>query len=158
MIYLVKANDDLISHCRCSPGPIGAPGQAGCPWCGCGWMFCCPRCRKAFVFARAEEVDVPWDVMARLDLEGRWHRRPSEEEVEEWIGFMKILQKGLRPGATYVYLDGYVFRSDQTDLRFEGWHSKHEFARAPQAVGLELIERTIGTREYWESRRVLTEE
>ena len=44
------------------------------------------------------------------------------------------------------------------DIRFDGWHAKHDFPRAPQAVGHALIERTIGTREYWESRRVLTEE
>ena len=54
-VYLVKANNDLISHCACSNAVIGAPAQMDCPWCGCGWLFVCSKCRKAFSFARAEE-------------------------------------------------------------------------------------------------------
>ncbi len=37
-VYLVKANDDLVSHCRCERTFIGAPSQIDCPWCGCGWV------------------------------------------------------------------------------------------------------------------------
>ena len=148
MIYLVKANNDLISPCACVSTPIAAPKQMDCPWCGCGWLFVCSACRKTFTFARAEEVDATWEELARRDARG---------DVEEWIEFMRILQKDLRPGALYVYLDGWVFRADQKDLRFDGWHAKHDFARPPQVVGRELIDRTIGTRAYWDERRVLTE-
>jgi hypothetical protein len=148
MIYLVKANDDLASPCGCVSTPIAAPVQKDCPWCGCGWLFVCLKCRKPFAFARAEEVDATWDELARLDARG---------DAEEWIDFMKVLLKDLRPGATYVYLDGWIFRADQTDLRFDGWHAKHDFPRPPHVVGRGLIDRTLGTREYWESRRVLTE-
>ena len=149
MIYLVKANSDLVSPCACVSTPIAAPGQKDCPWCGCGWLFVCLKCRKTFAFARAEEVDLTWEELARLD---------GRSDAEEWIEFMQVLLKDLRPGATYVYLDGWIFRADQKDLRFDGWHAKHDFPRPPQAVGRELIDGTIGTREYWESRRVLTEQ
>jgi len=54
MVYLVKASNDLISHCKCEYAPIGAPGQMDCPWCGCGWLFLCPKCRRAFTLCNAE--------------------------------------------------------------------------------------------------------
>lgn len=158
MIYLVKANGDGVSPCACVATPIAAPAQKDFPWCGCGWTFLCSACRKPFTYARAEEVAHPWERLAHVDLHGRWGRSPSDDEIEGWIEFMKILQKDLKAGATYVYLDGWVFRTDQPDLRFDGWHSKHDFPRAPQLQGPELIERTIGSKVYWDTRRVLTEE
>lgn len=147
MIYLVKASDDLVSGCRCAPAPVAAPRQKDCPWCGCGWLFSCLRCREPFAFARAEEVDLSWEELARLDGRG---------EPEEWIDFMKVHLKDLKPGALYVYLDGWVFQPER-HIRFDGWHSRHDFPRAPQAVGREFLDRTLATRDYWESRRVLSE-
>src|SRR5262249_18861030 len=52
-VYLRKANNDLVSHCACAQADalVTAPSQMDCPWCGCGWLFICSRCRKAFTFA-----------------------------------------------------------------------------------------------------------
>src|SRR5690348_12764365 len=107
-VYLVKANNDLISHCKCTSALIGSPAQIDCPWCGCGWLFVCSKCRKGFTFARAEIVDLSWDQLAYNDLEGKWGRQPSEKDLNEWIEFMKILLKDVEPGKEYVYLDGWV--------------------------------------------------
>src|SRR6266566_1407987 len=63
MIYLRKANDNLVSHCKCDEAYISAPSQMDCPWCGCGWLFTCSHCRKAFTFAEAVEGDFALDQM-----------------------------------------------------------------------------------------------
>jgi len=128
-----------------------------CPWCGCGWLFVCPICRKAFTFARAEKVKLSWEQLAHRDLDGKWGRDPSPEEVVEWIDFMKILTKDVELGREYAYIDGWVFPVDERDLWFEGWHARHELERIPQVVALEdrtYLERTLGSQEYWRSRRL----
>jgi hypothetical protein len=156
-VFLVKANDDLVSHCNCQLTPIGAPAQMDCPWCGCGWLFVCPTCRKAFTFARAEEVEFTWEQLAHRDLDGKWGRNPTPEEVVEWIDFMKILVKGVEVGKEYAYIDGWVFPTDQRELRFDGWHAHHELERVPQAAALEdrtYLEQTLGSEEYWHARRI----
>ena len=78
IIYLVKANDDLVSHCQCEQGIIAEPGQVGCPWCGCGWLFSCIKCRKAFTFATAVEIDKTWEELAREDLYSYFKQEPDE--------------------------------------------------------------------------------
>src|SRR5579863_879047 len=83
IVYLAKANNDLISRCTCDRTFIGAPSQMDCPWCGCGWLFLCPKCRKAFTFAQAEEVDLTWEQLAHNDLDGKWGRQPTSQEVME---------------------------------------------------------------------------
>ena len=86
VVFLAKANDDLISHCKCAYTFIGAPAQMDCPWCGCGWLFVCPKCRKAFTFARAVECNLTREQLAHNDLDGKYGRQPSGEEVDEcWL-------------------------------------------------------------------------
>src|ERR1044072_4140144 len=105
MIYLRKANNDLISHCKCADGYISTPAQMDCPWCGCGWLFTCSDCRKAFTFAEAVEVDFSLEQMARRDLQ-HWERagtHPSEEDIESWVEFMGVFLRGAQVGHRYVY-------------------------------------------------------
>ncbi len=157
IIYLVKANNELISQCDCETASIGEPVQMDCPWCGCGWLFICSKCRKPFTFARAEALDITWNQLAHNDLGGKWGRQPTDAEIEEWIDFMKILLKGIRVGKQYVYIDGWVLETDETNLQFEGWYAKHEFANIPQVVALSdksLIESTIENKNYWEERHI----
>jgi hypothetical protein len=160
IVYLVKANDDLISHCTCARAMVGAPGQMDCPWCGCGWLFVCRTCRKAFTFARAEEVDQTWQELAHKDLDGKWGRQPTSREIKEWIGLMKILLKELEVGKEYVYIDGWVFPTDARNLQFEGWHAHHELDVIPQRGALSdrmILERTLDSREYWEGRKLMND-
>ena len=157
ILYLVKANNDLISHCSCANTVIGAPAQMDCPWCGCGWLFVCPTCRKAFTFGRAEEVALTWEELAHKDLDGKWGRQPSSKEIKEWISFMKILLKDLKIGKDYVYIDGWVWPTDSTNLRFDGWHAHHELDHLPQLAALanrSALDRTLDSKEYWQTRKL----
>src|SRR5262249_6838134 len=97
-LYLRKASDELVSHCRCaeSEALITSPGQMDCPWCGCGWLFICSRCRKAFTFAEGVEVNESWDETADRTLRTLYQREPESGEAEDWIGFMKILLEGIK--------------------------------------------------------------
>src|SRR5437016_12366537 len=106
MIYLRKANNDIINWCKCTDGYISSPGQMDCPWCGCGWLFICSRCRKAFTFAEAVEIDESWEQTAHRSIRGHYERDPKVGEVEEWIEFMQILLKSIQLGQMYVYLNG----------------------------------------------------
>ena len=109
IIYLVKDNDDLVSHCDCEVAHITFPPQMGCPWCGCGWLFTCIECRKAFTFARGVELDTSWQGLAIRDLTNRWHEQPEAEEIEQWIAAMQELLADVQVGNRYVCLDGPTF-------------------------------------------------
>jgi hypothetical protein len=70
---------------------------------------------------------------------------------------MKILTKSLELGKQYVYIDGWVFPTDQGWLEFDGIHAHHEFAEMPQVAAQdcpELIDETLGNREYWSERAI----
>src|SRR5262249_32220662 len=96
-MYLRKANDDLVSHCGCDKADalVSSPCQMDCPWCGCGWLFGCSRCRKAFTFAEAVEVDESWEQTGRRMIRTLYQREPGRTDLQEWIAFMKLLLKGV---------------------------------------------------------------
>src|SRR4051794_39312237 len=96
-----------------------------CPWCGCGWLFACVNCRKAFTFAEGVLVPEPWEETALRDLRG-WKTQPSDEDVAGWVDAMKELLADVRVGERYVCLDGLINPADATSVRFEGWHSRHD--------------------------------
>lgn len=158
-VYLRKFNDDFVSHCQCAKEDalISAPGQMDCPWCGCGWLFICGRCRKAFTFAEGIETDEPWTKLGHHNLRVLYQREPESGEVEEWVEFMKILLKDVVPGENYVYLDGYVISTMAQRIEIEGWHSNHDLEFVPQVVGLidaEIRDRLLSSRDYWLANRV----
>ena len=74
----------------------------------CGWLLICPPCRRAFTFARAEKCELTWEQLAHRDLDGQFGRHSAEEEVDEWIAFMKLLTKDIQRGNDYAYIDGWV--------------------------------------------------
>ena len=157
VVFLTKASDDLISYCTCERTYIGEPSQMDCPWCGCGWLFLCPKCRRAFTFAQAEEVGLSWEQLAHNDLDGKWGRQPTSQEVNGWIKFMKTLMKDLKVGQQYVYIDGWVFPTDSRKLVFEGWHARHELDGAPQFSALKdrtYLEKTLNSKAYWEAQKI----
>jgi hypothetical protein len=160
-IYLVKDNDDVCCHCTCETAYITFPPQMGCPWCGCGWLFTCMSCRKAFTFARAVEVDETWNQLAVRDLRGAWRKPPEQKDVDGWIGAMKELLADVELGKQYVCLDGLFIPTDATGVSFRGWHSEHDLDFVPQVEALtdrSIVERLLANRDYWESRRVPTED
>src|SRR5690349_1929085 len=98
-LYLKKASNELVSHCTCDDAPITFPPQMDCPWCGCGWLFCCANCRKAFTFAVAVELDESWEATAMRDLGNRSPDfKPTEDDIAAWVEAMQELCGELEVG------------------------------------------------------------
>lgn len=157
-LYLRKANDEFVCHCKCDKADalISSPGQMDCPWCGCGWLFICSRCRKAFTFAEGVEINESWEDTGDRTVRALYQREPEPSEVKEWIEFMKILLKVVESGEQYVYLDGYVIPTTAGGVSIEGWHSQHDLDLVPQVAALtdpEVRDRLLCSREYWQSNR-----
>lgn len=152
ILFLAKKNNELISHCKCEDSLVGNPGQLDCPWCGCGWLFSCNKCRKAFSFAKAVEIDKAWKEIAIEDLVGYSNKEPTKEEVSEWVESMQHMTSHIELGKTYVYLDGCFIPADEEDFEFEGWHSKHNFSKTPQVIALEnkeIVDELLANPDYW---------
>ena len=157
ILYLKKKNDDFISHCKCEESLVGDPGQLDCPWCGCGWLFSCTKCRKAFSFAIATKIDKTWEQIAKEDLYGFSKKIPTQEEVSEWVEFMKKMMGHIELGKSYVYLDGYFVPTDEVNFEAEGWYAKHDFAKMPQIMALEdpkIVDQVLSNPEYWRSHAI----
>jgi hypothetical protein len=155
--YLKKANDDLISFCSCGDGRVTFPAQLDCPWCGCGWLFSCITCRKAFTFAEGVEMEASWEDIARSDIRKRWKEEPSVEDVASWIEAMQEFLAEVQVGERYVIIDGALIRVDANNINFEGWAAHHEFPRAPQVLALTnkaILEEKLGNRAYWLSNAI----
>lgn len=159
--YLKKVNDDLISFCSCGDGRVTFPAQMDCPWCGCGWLFSCITCRKAFTFAEGVEIETSWPDLARDDIRNHWNEEPSEEDVDSWVEAMKEILAEVRVGEHYVIVDGLVIPVDSSELKFEGWAARHDFKELPQIRALAdkaVLEERLANREYWLANALSEEE
>jgi len=154
--FLFKANDDVLSHCRCEGAPAQSSGQLDCPWCGCGWMIPCSRCGKSFVFAEVRETDVPLIELGRREAEARnLLDFVSDKEIAEWAEGMAEALDCFEVGDIVVYLDGSYWRVDATDIVFDGYYASHNLARLPHAEALSdpaYLNRTLGDPRYWLER------
>jgi hypothetical protein len=156
-IYLAKANNDLISHCACSTALITSPPQMDCPWCGCGWLFTCLECRKAFTFAVAIETEQSWDELARVDLLARSKTDPSVAGVAAWVESMMSYVAEAKVGEKYVALDGRIIPVSQQRVDFDGWHASHRFDFVPQVAAMSdptVMKRILGSEEYWQTHAI----
>jgi hypothetical protein len=162
-LYLRKANDELVSHCRCSPSDawISSPAQMDCPWCGCGWLFVCGRCRKSFTFGEAFETTEPYDQIARRFMPRYGSRAPEADEITKWVEWMRILTKGIQAGQRCVYLDGWILPIDDGAVSVEGWHSTHQIKFVPQVEALarrQVIDELLSSKDYWLSTKLPDDE
>ena len=152
--WFAKANDDVLSHCRCTVALAATTGQLDCPWCGCGWLISCMECRKAFTFAKIVEVDFTYEQLLADD----WRKRGHQSDPPDASGFAAWLERALARfpvGATIVYLDGDYFSPDETDIAFEGLYAHHKFDRLPHAIALSqpsYLDDTLGDSAYWLER------
>lgn len=152
-IYLMKDNDNLVSHCRCDRALISYPPQMDCPWCGCGWLFSCMKCRKAFTFARAVIVNDSWDDLARRDILGMGIE-VTDDEVNSWVESMTAYLSLVTEGKQYVAFDGEVIPTDAGAIEFDGWRSHHRLDFVPQVAALadgSIMDTLLSNVEYWES-------
>jgi hypothetical protein len=156
-IYLAKANNDLVSHCECDEALITFPPQMDCPWCGCGWLFSCITCRKAFTFAKGIETDETWEELARRDISAMFQETPEDEYVAQWIEAMQQLTADVEPDQEYVCFDGVLVPTDVSGLEYVGWHAAHNLDFVPQVKALEdesIMEEILANMDYWESHAV----
>lgn len=161
-LYLKKASNELISHCTCDDAPITFPPQMDCPWCGCGWLFCCANCRKAFTFAVAVELEESWETTALRDLNGRGADfKPTQDDVADWVEAMQEMCGELEVGKEYVYLDGWFIPRETDEIVIEGMHSYHELDGVPQVAALRdksIIPELLGNEDYWTENEVPDDE
>lgn len=153
--FLFKANDDVISHCRCEGAPAMSTGQLDCPWCGCGWLIACSRCTKSFTYAEIRETDIPLVELGRREVEARGLKDISEEQIAEWAEGMAEDLAMFEVGDIVVYLDGCYWRLDETDIVFNGLYASHDLGRLPHAEALSdpaHLDRMLGNPGYWFDR------
>jgi hypothetical protein len=158
-LYLRKANDDLVSHCDCDNADalISSPAQMDCPWCGCGWLFVCSKCGKAFTFAKGVVIHESWLTTAERVIRAAYGHEPEPGEAEEWVERMKIFLKRVQRGKIYVYFDGYVVPVTADGIEIEGSHARHELDFVPQIEAMSdqrVFDGVLCSREYWQSNRV----
>jgi hypothetical protein len=156
ILYLAKDNDALCSHCECEKTLITAPGQADCPWCGCGWLFTCIECRKAFTFARAVEWHGSWEDLARKDLEG-FGRIPIDDSISEWVEFMKVFLADIKLHQQYVYFDGAIIPINESHIHLRGLHADHNLDFIPQVAALEdptIVNDLLTNPDYWQAHHL----
>ena len=156
-IYLVKDNDQLVSFCSCERAYVTYPPQRDCPGCGCGWLFTCTNCRKAFTFARGVELEQTWEQLARRDLVGRRIGAPSREDVARCVKTMQTILWDVEVGRQYVCLDGLIIRADAPGVDLRGWYADHRHAFVPQTAALDdssVVENILSNVEYWRSNTV----
>jgi hypothetical protein len=157
LIYLAKASNDLVSHCPCETALITFPPQLDCPWCGCGWLFSCQTCRKAFTFARAIETELSWEALAHGELRGRYQKEPDDLKVRRWVEAMQSLLSDVEPGKTYVALDGSFIPSDVPGVSFDGWFARHDLDFVPQTAALDdrsVVQEILANKQYWLENRL----
>lgn len=155
-LYLTRApGPHPVCFCTCplEEALIAAPGQMDCPWCGCGWLFSCTKCRKAFTFAIATEVPFSLRELARGDIR-RFGITTSVALVDSWVRDMSKMLDGLILGERYVYLDGAVHRADPgVGVRFSGIYKAHSLAKLPQCepdATPDSLSEVLG-RSYWQA-------
>lgn len=154
-VYLKRANSKLICHCHCRDALISFPLQAACPWCGCGWLFTCSKCGKAFTFAKAVEIDFSLEDLVKRGFDAM-QTSFTRADIRSWVSTMRRLLKGVVPGEQYVYFDGQFVPTAQADLELTGLHMKHSLNCVPQVEALRdksIIKGLLRNQSYWESSR-----
>jgi len=153
-IYLRKASDRLVSHCKCSSGLITFPPQMACPWCGCGWLFTCIECRRAYTFAKGVVLNESWEETAKRDLRSGWGKEPTVQDVQSWVGVKRGLLGEVVEGEEYVCLDGLIIQTSVSAVRFNGLHSRHDLPYVPQVAAVSdpsVLQLVLGDPKYWKS-------
>lgn len=156
-LYLAKDNDELISHCKCTTTAlVSVPGQMDCPWCGCGWLFTCITCRKAFTFAKAINIDTPLAELAHRDLAAFLGEEPDPKDVGLWVKDMEMLMEGVELGKRYVYLDGFFLPANTDEkIDVEGIYATHKLPWIPQARAMtdpSVVDTILKNASYWRER------
>ena len=153
--FIFKANDEVLSHCKCVGEPAMSTGQMDCPWCGCGWLISCSRCAKAFTYAVVKETEVPLAELGRREAKRRGLTSVTEQDHEAWAAGMAEALEPFRVGDIVVYLDGQYWLLGQRNVRFEGYYATHDLVELPHAKALRdpsALGAILGEKAYWIDR------
>lgn len=138
MLYLRKANDDVVSFCKCDPEDalVAHPGQMDCPWCGCGFLFSCWKCRKSFAFAEAFETELSLGEIVERDFDAFMGDAKNDAAVRAFRLDMRardirLMLRGVGLGARYVYLDWIAHRVGEFPTVFTGIYGRHNTDAVP---------------------------
>ncbi len=159
--HLERANTKGVCFCTCPRALVALSNQLDCPWCGCGWLFCCCQCGKAFTYAKPVAIQMPLETIVRQDLAARGHTLHKEflsEAVEEMKGFLSMVDDD---ADEYVYLDGVPIPLNEKNVKFNGMFAAHKLKVLPHALELSkpgLLEQTLGDVDYWTSREIQHED
>lgn len=155
--YLFKANDDVLSFCKCKDEPAMSSGQLDCPWCGCGWLIACSKCACAFTFAEVRETDLTMKELGRRVFDRQGISDYDDQDLEEWGQAMTAALASFEVGDTVVYLDGGYFKVDAKNVQYDGYFASHELEDLPHALARkepELLDRVLGNVDYWTEREL----
>jgi len=173
VLYLTRASAEGVCFCSC-PEALAVPpgvGQMACPWCGCGWLFSCVLCRKAFTFARVIETDLTPLMLIDLDRLGYNRSRlagppnPALWALDQEIDrrrrdvFESNHLRHLVVGEEYVYLDGLVLPAcpgPNVEIHAVGIYGNHhrELPQAVHRASPEAMRRALD-RPYWARAQAL---
>lgn len=142
-LFLAKANNEGICHCKCEQALISWPGQMDCPWCGCGWLFTCMKCRNAFTFAKVVRIDSTLEELARIEYKkGGLPGKATPDRIAALVEQMGMLLEAVEDEEDiFVYFDSYLiptfydelFRTGkEPPLEVRGMHRDHLLAEVPQ--------------------------
>lgn len=152
-LLLVRSSHERVDSCKCDAGVAGHPSQLSCPWCGCGWLFCCALCGGSFLRARAQRVSHSLEAMAWDYLQIWWgeytHPRLQALDIVEWTEVVRRLCGDLEEGREYVYLDGFALPTDAGGIDLVGWHSQHDLDRLPHLEHDETWRKTLENPRWW---------
>ena len=115
------------------------------------------KCRKAFTFAEAFEIETTWEELAQMDIYNHSKEKATDEDISDWVQDMKGIFHGVQVNRQYSILDGEVIDVQAELIDYEGWHAYHAFESNPHIKALSdssVIENTFANREYWETNRV----
>ncbi len=152
---LAKANDDILSHCRCAAPLASIPGQLDCPWCGCGWLIGCTDCRRAFTYAHVVEVDTDYKTFVQQDRRRGKYDDFDPAELEDRACWLEETLADIPVGRTVVYFDGLYFDLEAEPGVFDGLSAAHDLQRLPHLTALTrptYLRDTLGAQSYWTER------
>jgi len=163
-VWLVRDGTGGVCWCNCMDPIASLPNPAGCPWCGCGWLIGCARCRKCFTFARAVERKESAEEIVRLDLMGLNEGGPSEGKepskllMSNTVAYFRSISSRLKVGLVYVHLDTKIIPVDvkYDSVSINGERRRHTFSELPHKI----IARNkgsdfgaLGDNDYWLGRK-----
>ncbi|MFK7820241.1 MAG: hypothetical protein AB8G99_16080 [Planctomycetaceae bacterium] len=161
--FFFKSNQQLISHCECDNEPAMSTCQMDCPWCGCGWLFSCSKCSKAFTFAEVRETDLSLEQIAKREASTRGIQDSiGDDDIADWVLNMSQIVGEFEVGDQVVYIDGEYLKSDAESVEFDGYFAAHKFEKLPHAEALatnpDLLDEILGQPSYWFDRELPDDE